>query len=504
MKAIILARVSTEEQREAGNSLPAQIERLKRYCERKEFQIIHEYSFDESAYKTRRDEFDALLEEAEKMAQKEKVAVCFDKVDRLSRSVFDKRVARLYELAVEDKIELHFVSDGQVISSKMSAVEKFQFGMSLGLAKYYSDAISDNTRRAFEQKRRVGEWTGPVRIGYKHIPLDIEKRTRKDIEVDPERAPLVQRLFELYATSNYSITKLWREANRMGLRGLKGQKLSRSNIERILKDTFYYGVAYSPKYNLHYPHRYQAIITKELFDRCQAVLAGRRKMPSQVDAKPFIFRGLLPCKRCGCLYSFELKKKPSGKVYIIGSCTNAKGICKKEYVNENNLLKPVQEVFEAFESIPREVQDRLVNELRALNEGQAAFHDKAIARIRAEYDRVETRKRNLLDIRLDMSITKDEYDKKLQELSDEQHRLNIELEEYTKADHQYHIHVNTVLNLSRNMREIFESSEPAEKRQFLGLLLQNPTVSGKKLQFTLRKPFDTVLQLAHHPNELPG
>ena len=32
MKAIILARVSTEEQKEAGNSLPAQIERLKKYC----------------------------------------------------------------------------------------------------------------------------------------------------------------------------------------------------------------------------------------------------------------------------------------------------------------------------------------------------------------------------------------------------------------------------------------------------------------------------------------
>ena len=33
MKAIIIARVSTEEQKEAGNSLPAQITRLKSYCD---------------------------------------------------------------------------------------------------------------------------------------------------------------------------------------------------------------------------------------------------------------------------------------------------------------------------------------------------------------------------------------------------------------------------------------------------------------------------------------
>jgi len=32
MKAIILARVLTEEQKEAGNFLPAQIERIKNYC----------------------------------------------------------------------------------------------------------------------------------------------------------------------------------------------------------------------------------------------------------------------------------------------------------------------------------------------------------------------------------------------------------------------------------------------------------------------------------------
>jgi DNA invertase Pin-like site-specific DNA recombinase len=61
MKAIILARVSTEEQREAGNSLPAQVKRLEDYCARKAFKIIKKYSFDESAYKNKRDEFDKIL-----------------------------------------------------------------------------------------------------------------------------------------------------------------------------------------------------------------------------------------------------------------------------------------------------------------------------------------------------------------------------------------------------------------------------------------------------------
>lgn len=39
MKSIILARVSTEDQKEAGNSLPAQIKRLGDYCTRKDFEV---------------------------------------------------------------------------------------------------------------------------------------------------------------------------------------------------------------------------------------------------------------------------------------------------------------------------------------------------------------------------------------------------------------------------------------------------------------------------------
>ena len=70
------------------------------------------YSFDESAYKEKREEFDKkVLERINEIIKKEKVAVCFDKVDRLARNVFDKRVAYLYQLALEGKIELHFVSE---------------------------------------------------------------------------------------------------------------------------------------------------------------------------------------------------------------------------------------------------------------------------------------------------------------------------------------------------------------------------------------------------------
>ncbi|MCK4498979.1 hypothetical protein KAU11_00605 [Candidatus Babeliales bacterium] len=50
MKAIFIARISIEEQREASNSLPAQMARLERYCQNSGFETIEKFSFDESAY----------------------------------------------------------------------------------------------------------------------------------------------------------------------------------------------------------------------------------------------------------------------------------------------------------------------------------------------------------------------------------------------------------------------------------------------------------------------
>jgi len=503
MKAIIVARVSTDEQKE--NSPEAQLFRMQRYCENHDFIISKEFSFIESAYKTKRDEFDNIIEFIEGcIKKKEKIAVCFDKVDRLSRNIFDKRVAWLYERAVSNEIELHFVSDSQVINGKMNAGDKFAFGMKLGLSKYYSDAISDNVKRAFEQKRRNGEWTGAVRLGYLNVPADIEKRLRKDIIIDPERGHLITKMFEMYATGNYSLETIRKEMTNLGLRSLKGFKLSKSCVENILKDSFYCGIAYSKKYKETWVHKYPRLITQELFEKCKEIREGKNKKRSKFVSKEFIFKGLLTCKNCGCMLSPEIHKKKSGLIYVYYSCTNSKGICKRQYIPEKVLLKPIYEVLDQFEGITEEAQNTVVKELRETTEAEVAFHKAQINRIRAEHDQLKKKDDRLLEMYLeeDKSITKDIYDKKHQEYHDKIQLLEIELSEHTNADYEYQTTVATVLSVARRVKEIFESSEPYEKRAILNYLLQNPVVNEKKLEFSIRSPFNLVLELATSPNWL--
>ncbi|HNY35989.1 MAG TPA: recombinase family protein [Candidatus Pacearchaeota archaeon] len=494
MKAIIVARVSTDEQKE--NSPDAQIFRMQEYCNNRNLTIIEKFSFIESAYKTKRDEFDKIIETIN--SQKEKVAVCFDKVDRLSRNIFDKRVSLLYEKAINNQIELHFVSDGQVIDANMSAGDKFAFGMKLGLSKYYSDAISDNVKRAFEQKRRNGEWTGTVRLGYLNIPLDEKNRLRKNIIIDPERGHLLQKMFELYATNQYSLETIRTKITELGLKTLKGNKLSKSGIDNILKDSFYCGTAISKKYG-SYPHKYPRLITRELFDKCQEVRTGRCKNIYKAHSKDFVFKGLIKCQNCGCTITGETHEgKPT---YY--SCTNGKGVCKRVYVNEKDLLRPIYEVLERFETITEETQNGLVNELRKNTEAEVVFHKAQINRIMTDCNNLKIKQDRLLDAYIDQSITKDIYDKKHQEYQDKIQTLEIEMSEHRRADYEYQTTIATVISVARRAKTIFEnSSDVAGKRTFLSYLLQNPTLDEKKLCFTIASPFNLVLELADCPNWL--
>jgi DNA invertase Pin-like site-specific DNA recombinase len=495
MKAIILARVSTEEQKEAGNSLPAQIERLKNYCKRKNLEIIKTFSFDESAYKNKRDEFDRLVEKVNELAKKEKVAVCFDKVDRLSRSVFDKRVSHLYNKALEDKIELHFASDGQVINSQISATEKFQFSINLGLAKYYSDAISDNVKRAYEQKLRKGEWIGQAYIGYTNITKD---DGTKDIIKDKDRYFQIQKAFELYATGKYSMKKLSKEMHKRGLLSRAGMIVTTSQIQVILRNPFYYGVMRVK--GREYPHKYEPIISKYLFDKVQSVIDGYNKQNFKRTNKPYIFRGLVRCAECGCSISPEIKK---GK-YVYYHCTNYHGNCHNvRWITEKELIDQIKPTLMDLK-LDKEAVERLKADLRGIHEAEKLYYEKNIAAIQRKISAIDTRLQIMYEDRLDGRISVNEYDERVKKYNKEREDLWMQCNEHSGSDRDFYINASKILDLAGRAWEIFESSEPEEKTQLLNFILQNFSLEGKKLLFEAKNPFAGVLEYAKTRNVLGG
>ncbi|HXR50147.1 MAG TPA: recombinase family protein, partial [Verrucomicrobiae bacterium] len=160
MKAYLLARVSTDDQKDA---LPAQTFRLVEYAKRRgyKYQLAE---LRESAYKGNRDSFKVVVEEIK--ACKEPAIVVFDKIDRYTRDSSSEEVRTLQTLYRSGKIELHFPSDNLFIHKDSPATDLLRLGMGIVVAQYYSDAISDNVKRRFEQKLRDGEWIGMAPVGY--------------------------------------------------------------------------------------------------------------------------------------------------------------------------------------------------------------------------------------------------------------------------------------------------------------------------------------------------
>ncbi len=483
MNAIIIARVSTEDQK----SGPAQLERLRRYCGQKGFQVIREFDYDESAYKQRRSEFDAILRQIE--ASKSVIAVCFDKVDRLSRNTFDVRVAKLYERAVANEIELHFASDGQVINGSISAVEKFQFGMSLGLAKYYSDAISDNVRRRFEHKRAQGEIVGPAPFGYQSLHIDRERRLRSDVVIDPARAPYVAEMFERYAIGDTSIAKLTQDMNARGVTTVRGGKLWPSFVQGVLRNPFYCGVAISKKYKLRYRHRYSTLVSRDLWDRVQARMDGRNLNPTHsIRTREFLFRTILkPCPRCGC--SITAQKKREKHVYY--SCSNSKGTCKRLYVNEQVLLEAVQKVLAKIKFENAEIE-RIESFLADRFRDNARYHRERLCKAQAEMRALQAAGHRLLDLLLNQTIDENVFDEKHADIEAKKTKLQAEIATLSDADRGYVDYAKIVLLILRDAASHFECSNIAEKRAIIRIIFENMSLDGKTLNYSLRSPFDVL------------
>lgn len=476
MKAIIIARVSTEEQKEAGLSLPAQIIRLERYCQSKGFEIIKSCSFDESAYKNQRDEFDRIIDFV--LEQKNKVVVCFDKVDRLTRDTFDRRIGMLYEKALGDELELHFVSDGQVINSKISAAQKFQFGITLNLSKYYSDAISDNVKRANEQKLRKGEWTGKAPHGYKNVTLAGDK---KDIIVDELLAPVVKQAFELYATGAYSMKLLL-----VKLKEDHGIQWYDSYIEKLFNNPFYHGIMVV-KGNT-YPHRYPPLIEKELFDQVQQIKSGFNKKRFKYAGLPYTYRGLLRCGDCGLAITPE---KHKGHVYY--HCTQYNGKHGAQWLREEEITAQLGQVFKNLQ-LPTDIQELLEETLNQENQDKISLHAKQSMEFTREHQEATKMMDNLYLDKLRGRISDGEYDRYYQILRDKIDDTTLKLSRLQSAEDNYYITAKYVLTLTRCAYDLFVGSEVEEKRQLTKLVLSNLRLTGRNIVYDAQKPFNLILE----------
>ena len=487
MKAIILARVSTEEQKEAGNSLPAQQERLRVYINRKsDFQLVKEFIFDESAYQDKnRKKFQIVIDFLHE--QKETIAVCCDKVDRLSRD-FLLGIPALEKLRREGKIELHFPSDNLIVHKDSPATDLFHYNIALSLAQYYSNAISDNVKRSKEAQLKRRELPGMAPYGYKNITLDNEK---KDIIIDEFESKIVNKMYEWYSSGAFSMLLVKEK-----LKEDYDINFSKGYIDFILKNPFYYGIMFYK--NKFYPHRYETIISKELYDKVQQIKAGYNKKHFKFAGLPYAYRGLIRCDKCGCMVTPEKAKDK----YVYYHCTQYKGKHNAEWLREEEITGQYGQLFKKLQ-MPQEVLEEIVDSLKSVHQGKSEFREEQLKKLTEEKDRNAKRIENMYMDRLDGRITADGYDKMYKGFREKIDGIDSKLSNLQKAEDDYYLTSKYLLELTQKAYNLFVSSEIEEKRQILKLILQNSVLDGRLVKYSLLKPFDTILKYADSQAWLP-
>ena len=487
LRAVVIARVSSREQ-ENGQSIDAQLENLRRYCSREHINIVKEFKITESSTRGERKKFYKIMESVKSLSGT--IIIVADCVDRIQRSF--KESIYLDDLMKKDKIELRFVRECLKLNKDSETTDISRWDFSVMAAKTYVGNLKDNVNRSMKYIREHGRWQHWAPLGYMNVR---DATGQPDVVFDPIRAPMVKKLFELYSTGQYSLQSIADFAKSMGLtaRRKEGRTIDRNSVYTFLKNPFYYGVMYEAK--KYYPHNHPRLITKELFDKCQDVLKGRKVSPTKTKYGDRIFAtsGLIKCT-CGCSITPEHHINKTGKEYVYLKCSHYYKTCQQTGVNENVVLDQFRtEVFDKL-YIPEQLLSYLKAEVRKKLEEEQSFNlgIKKSLEIRIA-DMKDTYKR-VFDLYVRGKIPEDLYEAKNAELKAEEQDLQEQMARYSQIDKDIKAVSECVLEISGNLRKIFDCSKPVIQNQILRLLVSNTVLSNKKNRISLAKPFDLFLK----------
>ena len=330
----LYARKSTESDEKQALSIDSQVKEMLQIAEREELEIVDIRREAHSAKESgQRPVFAEILRDIQVGRY---TGVLTWAPDRLSRNAGD--LGSLVDLMDQGKL-VEIRTYGQYF--KNSPNEKFLLMILCSQAKLENDNKSINVKRGLRTRCEMGLWPAPAPVGY----VNDKRADRKGhVHVDPERSPIVKKMFEKVAYEKWSGKKLFHwlkfELNFKSVTGNKG--LTLSNIYLILQNDFYYGTfEYPRKSGLWYKGAHEPIITKELFDLVQ------QQVKSQViktENKEFAFTKLMECGLCGSgvCADEKFKKQKNGNIhrYVYYGCTKFKDKnCKCGYISEESLIE---------------------------------------------------------------------------------------------------------------------------------------------------------------------
>jgi DNA invertase Pin-like site-specific DNA recombinase len=467
--AVIYARVSSREQEREGYSIPAQLKLLNEYAIKHNLKITKEFTDNETAKKEGRTNFTEMIKFLKQ--NKNINIILVEKTDRLYRNFKD------YVLLDEFKdLEIHFVKEGTILSEKSRSHDKFMHGIKVLMAKNYVDNLSEEIKKGLQEQ---GEY--PVKP-----PYGYQREGSKKIVLNMEKAPFVLRAYNLYADADKSLDKVSEQIYREGfVYSPTKPKISKSQLEDILKNVFYTGV-FMFKGRL-YKGNHEPLISLDLFNKVKEAFKKDNK-PLYRNEHDFAFAGLLTCGECGSSITAEIKK---GK-YIYYHCAHGKGDCSQtKYIRQEAISEQFEEAVKKI-NLNNEQKGWLIEALKQSNVDEKEYHTKKIKQLNAECQKWRDRINQIYMDKLDGKITEEFWQEKHNNWTLELRGMQKIIEAYDKANEGYMEAGIHFLELSNRAYGLYSEQSSQEKAKLLKILLSNCKLLDGIAHWEYQKPFDIL------------
>jgi len=451
-RVIEYCRESRDDNGEYSERIETQRDILVDFCNNHNLTNIIEIVMDDNVSGTK---FDRLNDIVEKIKNKAVDVLVFKDASRLGRNLLES--LKFVELANEYGVEILFESE------KYS--EEF-FPLFAWFNEQRAREDSNKIRRVMQHKMENGELVIKSIYGYKKVG--------NSLVVDPDTAPIVKRIFEMYINGkgtreiatllNYENIPTPSEHHK--LKNVSNIWIQQQ-VYRIINNSVYTGdmiyrktqkKSFKSKTATTTPlsqrivveNHHEAIISKEMFAQAQSV---KSQFKQKTTKKLSIFSGLIECGRCGRPLVMKRRKR-YGNYYecikyhqegTIKQHIKSNYGCISHRISEKNIVDIILQYLNFI------VQSKSLGE-RAVNEDSDNIKN-SINLYQKEISKLEGIIEKIYDDRLNGLIDEKLYQKKSKEYNERIEKLKTELEDTKQMLSEEKIDVEQINNIVCKINE---------------------------------------------------
>lgn len=357
-------------------------------------------------------------------------------ISRFARNTLDTlkyvRMLKERDIAVlfEDEKINTLTMDGELLLVVLSSV-----------AQQEVENISANVKKGLKMKMKRGEMIGfQGCLGYDYHPED------QTLSVNEKEAEIVRYIFERYVQGAGG-RMIAKELESMGHKTKKGLSTwQESSVIRIIKNEKYKGDLlmgktytvdpiskrrldnYGEEDQYYIKDHHEPIVSNEIFDKAEEIRLRRTWSKNTVEnnngkrekySRKYAFSSLLKCVYCGS--SLSRRSWHGGTKYnkTIWHCVTStkKG---KKYCPESKGIpeETIEQAFlESYRMMCNDNQDVLEEFLQRMEENLSSNTVyKEVSKIEREIEALETKRNNLIDMRLEETLDSKTYEEKYNDI----------------------------------------------------------------------------------------